>query len=100
VTIGCWLALHYPHRVPRDLSVNAGELKSPARSSLDAPRHFWALTVGYRDDYSAAQVPMLPSIADMTEVTRDIFCYRRALVASRSSACQSPTFAPTRRRQL
>ena len=26
------------------------------------PPHFWALAIRYRDDYSAAQVPMLPSV--------------------------------------
>ena len=28
------------------------------------PPHFWALAIRYRDDYSAASVPMLPSVAD------------------------------------
>jgi heme o synthase len=27
------------------------------------PPHFWALAIRYRDDYSAASVPMLPSVA-------------------------------------
>ncbi|MGD0944123.1 MAG: heme o synthase [Acidimicrobiales bacterium] len=48
---------------------------------LWTPPHFWALAVRYRDDYSAARVPMLPSIADMAKVTRQILCYTIALVA-------------------
>ena len=47
---------------------------------LWTPPHFWALAVRYRDDYSAARVPMLPSVADMTKVTRRILCYTVALV--------------------
>jgi protoheme IX farnesyltransferase len=39
------------------------------------PPHFWALAVRYRDDYSHAQVPMLPSIADLRTVTRRIMGY-------------------------
>lgn len=29
------------------------------------PPHFWALAIKYRDDYSAAEVPMLPSVVDL-----------------------------------
>ena len=42
---------------------------------------FWALAVRYRDDYSAARVPMLPSVTDMGKVTRQILYYTVALVA-------------------
>ncbi|MGA3351839.1 MAG: heme o synthase [Acidimicrobiales bacterium] len=48
---------------------------------LWTPPHFWALAVRYRDDYSAAHVPMLPSVADMGKVTRQILCYTVAVVA-------------------
>jgi len=47
---------------------------------LWTPPHFWALAVRYRDDYSAAHVPMLPSVADMAKVTRQILYYTVALV--------------------
>jgi len=42
---------------------------------LWTPPHFWALAVRYRDDYSNAQVPMLPSITDLRTVTRWIMAY-------------------------
>jgi heme o synthase len=42
---------------------------------LWTPPHFWALAVRYRDDYSRAQVPMLPSIVDLATVTRRIIGY-------------------------
>jgi heme o synthase len=45
------------------------------------PPHFWALAVRYRDDYTAAQVPMLPSVATMAETTRQILIYTLALWA-------------------
>lgn len=48
---------------------------------LWTPPHFWALAVRYRDDYSAARIPMLPSVKDMTKVTRQILYYTVALVA-------------------
>ncbi|MGA2529667.1 MAG: heme o synthase [Acidimicrobiales bacterium] len=47
---------------------------------LWTPPHFWALAVRYRDDYSAAHIPMLPSVADMAKVTRQILYYTVALV--------------------
>lgn len=46
---------------------------------LWTPPHFWALAVRYRDDYSKAAVPMLPSIADLRTVTRRITAYVVAL---------------------
>jgi protoheme IX farnesyltransferase len=39
------------------------------------PPHFWALAIKYKDDYSAADVPMLPSVASMTTTTRQITDY-------------------------
>jgi protoheme IX farnesyltransferase len=46
---------------------------------LWTPPHFWALAVRYRDDYSNAHVPMLPSIAALPTVTRRIMAYVVAL---------------------
>jgi protoheme IX farnesyltransferase len=44
------------------------------------PPHFWALAVRYREDYAAAEVPMLPVVASMRRTTRDILVYTLALV--------------------
>jgi protoheme IX farnesyltransferase len=45
------------------------------------PPHFWALAVRYRDDYQAADVPMLPVVATMLRTTRQILFYTVVLVA-------------------
>ena len=39
------------------------------------PPHFWALAIRYEDDYSAASVPMLPSVATRRETTTQILVY-------------------------
>ena len=44
------------------------------------PPHFWALAIRYRDDYSAASVPMLPSVATLAETARRIIFYSVVLV--------------------
>ncbi len=43
------------------------------------PPHFWALAIKYKDDYSAASVPMLPSVASFAKVARQIVIYTVAL---------------------
>jgi protoheme IX farnesyltransferase len=45
------------------------------------PPHFWSLAVRYRDDYAAASVPMLPSVAPAAVVGRQITAYAWATVA-------------------
>lgn len=45
------------------------------------PPHFWALAVRYRDDYSAVDVPMLPSIASLRTTAIRIIGYTVALWA-------------------
>ena len=45
------------------------------------PPHFWALAVKYKDDYSAASVPMLPSVASMRTVSTRILGYTAVLWA-------------------
>ncbi len=47
---------------------------------LWTPPHFWALAVKYADEYSAADVPMLPSVAPMADVVRQMIVYTVALV--------------------
>ena len=44
------------------------------------PPHFWALAIKYRDDYSTAEVPMLPSVASLGETVRKMALYTVALV--------------------
>jgi heme o synthase len=39
------------------------------------PPHFWALAVKYKDDYAAAEVPMLPAVADARTTGRQIVAY-------------------------
>jgi protoheme IX farnesyltransferase len=39
------------------------------------PPHFWALAIKYRDDYAAAEVPMLPVVADARSTGRQIVAY-------------------------
>ncbi len=43
------------------------------------PPHFWALAIKYKDDYSAADVPMLPSVASPASTARQIILYTIAL---------------------
>jgi protoheme IX farnesyltransferase len=45
------------------------------------PPHFWALALRYRDDYAAADVPMLPSVAPAREVGRQVVRYAWVTVA-------------------
>lgn len=45
------------------------------------PPHFWALAIRYRDDYTAAKVPMLPSVASFAVTSRRIVAYTIALWA-------------------
>ena len=44
------------------------------------PPHFWALAVKYRDDYRAADVPMLPAVATLRRTARDIVLYSLLLL--------------------
>jgi protoheme IX farnesyltransferase len=52
------------------------------------PPHFWALAVKYRDDYAAAEVPMLPAVVSLARTARQIVIYTVALWAT------SLVFAP------
>jgi heme o synthase len=46
------------------------------------PPHFWALAIRYRDDYAAADVPMLPVRAESRTVARHIVAYSVLMVAT------------------
>lgn len=39
------------------------------------PPHFWALAIRYKDDYAAAEVPMLPSVVSLHETSVRILIY-------------------------
>lgn len=45
------------------------------------PPHYWPLSLRYRDDYAAANVPMLPVVANQRTVARQIVWYSWAMVA-------------------
>jgi protoheme IX farnesyltransferase len=49
---------------------------------LWTPPHFWALAVKYADDYRAADVPMLPAVAPIESVIRQMIWYTIALVVT------------------
>ena len=46
------------------------------------PPHFWALAIRYREDYAAAEVPMLPVVAGAKTVARQIVVYSYVMVAT------------------
>jgi heme o synthase len=46
------------------------------------PPHFWALAMKFRDDYAAANVPMLPVVASPAVVARKIVVYSYLMVAA------------------
>ena len=46
------------------------------------PPHFWALAIRYREDYAAADVPMLPVRAGARTVARQIVGYAYVMVAT------------------
>ena len=46
------------------------------------PPHFWALAIKFRDDYAAANVPMLPVVAPATKVTAKMLGYSYVMVAA------------------
>ena len=46
------------------------------------PPHFWALAMRYREDYSAASVPMLPSVASSKVVAKQIVIYAWVMVVT------------------
>lgn len=60
------------------------------------PPHFWALAIRYREDYSAAEVPMLPSVRPLADATRQMVPYAVLVVlcslAFGWSAAMGPLF--------
>ncbi len=44
------------------------------------PPHYWPLSLRFKDDYAAAGVPMLPVVASLSRVAREIIGYSWAMV--------------------
>ena len=49
---------------------------------LWTPPHFWALAIRHADEYKAAGVPMMPSVATMKQTVRQMFIYTVLLTAT------------------
>jgi protoheme IX farnesyltransferase len=49
---------------------------------LWTPPHFWALAIRHIDDYRAADVPMLPAVAPLPQVLRQMLAYTIVMVAA------------------
>ncbi|MDE3228031.1 MAG: heme o synthase [Acidobacteriota bacterium] len=52
------------------------------------PPHFWALAIKYKDDYSAAGIPMLPSVASQSIVISQMWFHTIAMVVSSAAMIQ------------
>ena len=48
---------------------------------LWTPPHFWALAIRHVDDYRAASVPMLPAVAPLNQVLRQMLAYTVVMVS-------------------
>ena len=46
------------------------------------PPHFWALAIKYKDDYAAANVPMLPVVASRGRVHQEMWLHTVAMIVS------------------
>ena len=52
------------------------------------PPHFWALAIKYKDDYSAAGIPMLPSVSTQSNVINQMWFHTIAMVVSSAAMSQ------------
>lgn len=52
------------------------------------PPHFWALAIKYKDDYSAAGIPMLPSVASRANVIGQMWFHTIAMVLCSAALVQ------------
>ena len=52
------------------------------------PPHFWALAIKYKDDYSAAGIPMLPSVATRANVIGQMWFHTIAMVLCSTALIQ------------
>lgn len=56
------------------------------------PPHFWALAIKYKDDYAAAGIPMLPVVATMKEVQKQMWIHTLFMIASSFAVLVSAHF--------
>lgn len=54
---------------------------------LWTPPHFWALAIKYKEDYSRANIPMMPSVKGVAYTKVHIFAYSLTLVPSVLTLC-------------
>ena len=52
------------------------------------PPHFWALAIKYKDDYSAAGIPMFPSVSSQSNVISQMWFHTIAMVVSSAAMIQ------------
>jgi protoheme IX farnesyltransferase len=52
------------------------------------PPQFWALAIKYKDDYSAAGIPMLPSVSTQSNVINQMWFHTIAMVVSSAAMIQ------------
>ena len=52
------------------------------------PPHFWALAIKYKDDYSAAGIPMLPSVTSQSIVISQMWFHTIAMVVASAAMIQ------------
>ena len=52
------------------------------------PPHFWALAIKYKDDYSAAGIPMVPSVSTQSNVINQMWFHTIAMVVSSAAMIQ------------
>jgi heme o synthase len=57
------------------------------------PPHFWALAIKYKDDYAAADVPMLPSVVSLRTTATRILLYTLCCGVSPCCSARWPTWA-------
>jgi protoheme IX farnesyltransferase len=46
------------------------------------PPHFWALAIKYKDDYQAAGIPMLPVVASIKSVQKQMWFHTVFMIAA------------------
>lgn len=56
------------------------------------PPHFWALAIKYRDDYEAAGIPMLPVVASIKNVQRQMWFHTTGMVITSLAVVWSANF--------